>query len=147
MKKGRHFTASVFIVYQDQVLLHKHKRFGLWLPVGGYLEGNELPHEAAMREAREEVGLEIEIIHEDLVVSGREREIPHGQYLTLINPAPGVEQVDFTFFGISQSNQITSEEGIKDFRWLSLEDLEQFEIEEKTRKYAREAIIVVGNAY
>lgn len=61
MKKGRHFTASVFIVNDKKVLLHKHKRFDIYLPVGGYLEDGELPHETAIREAKEESGLDIKV--------------------------------------------------------------------------------------
>jgi ADP-ribose pyrophosphatase YjhB (NUDIX family) len=79
MKKGRHFTASVFIVNQGKVLLHKHKRFGVFLPVGGYLEKEELPHQAAKREAKEESGLDIEIFSQvDFLKSERLEEIPRG---------------------------------------------------------------------
>lgn len=32
------FTTSVYIVRDDQVLLHKHKKLGIWLPPGGHIE-------------------------------------------------------------------------------------------------------------
>lgn len=51
----RTFSASVFCRrYRKEVLLIRHRRLGLWLPVGGELEGNETPLEAAMREVYEE---------------------------------------------------------------------------------------------
>ena len=50
MKQGTHFTTSAYIVHNDKVLLHIHKRFGILIPVGGYIEEGELPHEAVMRE-------------------------------------------------------------------------------------------------
>jgi 8-oxo-dGTP pyrophosphatase MutT (NUDIX family) len=44
---------------KPELLLIKHKKLGLWLPVGGHMEGSEIPEEAMIREAREEVGLDI----------------------------------------------------------------------------------------
>jgi 8-oxo-dGTP diphosphatase len=39
------------------VLVIKHKRLATWLPIGGEVEANETPLEAAVRELREETGL------------------------------------------------------------------------------------------
>jgi 8-oxo-dGTP diphosphatase len=59
----RHFTASVAVVDdQDCVLLVQHRKSGLWLYPGGHVEANEDPEQAARREVREEVGIEIDII-------------------------------------------------------------------------------------
>lgn len=57
----RHFTVSVFIVYQDKVLLHIHRKAKKILPLGGHIEKNELPEEACIREAKEESGLDISL--------------------------------------------------------------------------------------
>ncbi len=48
------FTASVYIVFKNKVLLHKHKKLGIWLQPGGHIELDEDPNEAALREAKEE---------------------------------------------------------------------------------------------
>lgn len=53
----RAFSVSVFAVHDGAVLLVRHKRLGLWLPVGGEVEPNETPLEAARRELHEETGL------------------------------------------------------------------------------------------
>ena len=58
------FTVSLFIVRGAQVLLIHHRKLGKWLPIGGHIELDEDPETAALREAREESGLEIEIIGE-----------------------------------------------------------------------------------
>jgi len=59
----KRFTASVYIRHPltngASVLLAFHKRFDLWVPVGGELEEDETPSEGAIREVREETGLEI----------------------------------------------------------------------------------------
>jgi 8-oxo-dGTP pyrophosphatase MutT (NUDIX family) len=54
-----HVTGSAIV--QDatgRVLLHRHKRLGRWLQPGGHLEAGETPWQAAVRETREETGLD-----------------------------------------------------------------------------------------
>lgn len=55
------FTVEVFIVYKNRVLLRIHDKYKKWLSVGGHIELNEDPNEAAIREVKEEVGLDIEL--------------------------------------------------------------------------------------
>jgi 8-oxo-dGTP pyrophosphatase MutT (NUDIX family) len=53
-----HVTASCYVIDGDaRLLLHRHRRLGRWLQMGGHLEGDELPARAALREAEEESGL------------------------------------------------------------------------------------------
>src|ERR1700722_18560265 len=58
------FTVSIYIVFEDKVLLHVHKKLGLWLPPGGHIELDEDPNVAALREAKEETGLDVELVGE-----------------------------------------------------------------------------------
>ena len=56
-----HVTASALVVDDPDcvrhVVLHKHKRLGLWLLPGGHIETGETIAMAALREAHEETGL------------------------------------------------------------------------------------------
>lgn len=53
-----HVTASCFIVSESELLLHHHRRLNRWLQMGGHVDVDEAPHAAALREGREESGLE-----------------------------------------------------------------------------------------
>ena len=44
------FTAEVFVVYKGRVLLRKHDKYKMWLSVGGHIEPDEDPNQAAVRE-------------------------------------------------------------------------------------------------
>lgn len=52
-----HVTVSGIVVDGERVLLHRHRRLGIWLQPGGHVERGELPHDAVLREVREESGL------------------------------------------------------------------------------------------
>lgn len=58
-----HVTASAIVVGARGVLLHRHKRLGLWLQMGGHIEPGETPWDAAVREATEETGLAVRHAH------------------------------------------------------------------------------------
>jgi hypothetical protein len=54
-----HVTASAIVIGPRGVVLHRHKRLGLWLQPGGHIDTGEAPWDAALREAREETGLPV----------------------------------------------------------------------------------------
>jgi 8-oxo-dGTP pyrophosphatase MutT (NUDIX family) len=53
-----HITAGCFIVDGDRLLLHHHRRLDRWLQMGGHVDGDESALDAALREAKEESGLD-----------------------------------------------------------------------------------------
>ncbi len=63
----KHFTVTGYTVNpaRTKMLLIHHKKLNKWLPAGGHLEENEVPHEAAIREVFEETGVRAEPIIEE----------------------------------------------------------------------------------
>lgn len=58
-----HVTASAVVVgTDDRVLLHRHKRLGIWLQPGGHVDPGESCEMAALREVAEETGLAGELV-------------------------------------------------------------------------------------
>ena len=57
----RDWAVSVFVVWRGRVLLHRHRKLGVWLPPGGHVEPHELPDDAAVREVLEETGYVVEL--------------------------------------------------------------------------------------
>lgn len=55
-------TASGTLIFQNKILLIKHKKIGLWMSPGGHMEPNELPHQAAEREFWEETGIKVKAV-------------------------------------------------------------------------------------
>ena len=58
------FTVAIFVVHEGRVLVIHHRKLDKWLPLGGHIELDEDPEQAALREAREESGFEVELLGE-----------------------------------------------------------------------------------
>lgn len=54
-----HVTGSAIVLDDDgRILLHRHKRLGIWLQPGGHVDPGETVAQGAIRETREETGLD-----------------------------------------------------------------------------------------
>ena len=65
MKYNKSITATVYVINDDRVLLHEHKKYHTWFPLGGHIESDEFPYEAAIREVKEESGFNVTLGHEE----------------------------------------------------------------------------------
>ncbi|HSK92309.1 MAG TPA: NUDIX domain-containing protein [Euzebyales bacterium] len=64
-----HVTCSAVVVSDRGVLLHRHKRLGLWLQPGGHVDPGEAPPDAVLREVREETGLACDHVDDPPVIA------------------------------------------------------------------------------
>ena len=58
------FTVAIFVVHNAKILVIHHRKLDKWLPLGGHIELEEDPEQAALREAKEESGLDVELLGE-----------------------------------------------------------------------------------
>jgi len=67
-----HLTASAFVVSSRGVVLHRHRRLGIWVQPGGHVDPGESIEAAALRDTNEETGLvvrhldPVELFHVDV---------------------------------------------------------------------------------
>ena len=117
METTRHFTASLYVVNDGATALHHHERLDLWLPPGGHIGRDELPHEAALRETTEETGLDATLVQ---TPSGRSsptaRPLPSPAHIMLedINrhgDHVGHQHVDFIYYGRTAGRDISPAPG------------------------------------
>jgi len=121
--KTKCWVTSIFLVKEGRVLLNWNKNLQIWVPIGGHIEPGENPEEAVRREAKEEVGADIELfgttLDYDSVKVRRQiiqiEKMPHHN-----------EHINIIFFGkpTNWENKQTTDEDEK-LKWFTREELEK----------------------
>ncbi len=138
----RDFVSATFCINNDKVLLIHHKKLDMWLPPGGHIDENELPCEAAIREFKEETGLDIELIGEEEKV-GKVKRLVHPHHIQLEDIEKGHQHIDLVYLAkLKDQNQsfIIKKDEVKNIKWFSEEELESDEISDEVRINAKSAI-------
>jgi 8-oxo-dGTP pyrophosphatase MutT (NUDIX family) len=145
MSLTRDFTVAVFVVWQNQVLLHQHRKLGKWLPPGGHIEANELPDQAAMREVLEEAGVQVQLIASDKLEYLPESELPRQltrpRGIQLEGISVGHEHIDLIYFArpeVGYDGLIANED--KTFVWCNITQLEQLPLGNEVRAWCELAL-------
>ena len=144
------FTVEVCVVYQNKILLRKHDKYKIWLTIGGHIEPNEDPLEAALREVKEEVGLSVTIANDLLRF-----RIDEPQYKELIPPKflnrhrinETHEHISLTYFARASTDIVRPEKEDDVWKWFTKEDLLENKegIEERVLTYAKQALAELGS--
>ena len=144
MKYKKSITATVYVINNGKVLLHQHKKYKTWFPLGGHIEEDEFPHEAALREVKEESGFDVTLIETELapeIELARVKRIPV-PFCLLHEGIGGVENF-FDFIYIAETIETDphpeSDES-KEFKWFSYEELLSYDIKTHVKNTALAAL-------
>jgi len=141
------FCSETFVVYKDTVLLRKHDKLKTWLSVGGHIELDEDPNEAAIREVKEEIGLNVTLVSEEgkqpAFRKNKNSLIPP-QYLNRHDITDRHEHIAFVYFAKSEANilKLSDTEITDECKWFTKKELieNNYGISEDIQFYALKAL-------
>ena len=145
-QSGRHFTVAVFVVWEGKVLLHLHRKLGMWLPPGGHIEQNELPDDAAVREVLEETGLRVELVGEKREDISDPVQLHRPAGVQLENIGPEHQHIDLIYFakpnGPTRIHQDYSEDKVG---WYAPEDWDEMAVNAEVRGWCERALVALSS--
>ena len=143
-------TVETFIVDVNtkRILLRKHDKLKIWLSVGGHIELDETAPDAALREVKEEVGIEVEL-WEDYCQEGNfpntptEKNIlpPFRMYIHPVNE--NHRHVVHIYYAKALTTDIVEQEDEKsdEIKWWTKEEVETSpDLINNVRWYALDAL-------
>jgi 8-oxo-dGTP pyrophosphatase MutT (NUDIX family) len=123
------FTVAIFVIHEGRVLLVHHRKMGQWLPLGGHIELDEDPEQAALREAKEESGLEVELLGERPPTTGAgTRALIAPRFLDIHRITETHEHIGMIYLARPRNGTLTlSPTEHHDIRWCSPRDLDRLD--------------------
>ncbi|HMP82516.1 MAG TPA: NUDIX domain-containing protein [Verrucomicrobiota bacterium] len=150
------FTVAIFVVHDGRVLLIHHRKLDRWLPLGGHIELDEDPEIAALREAREESGLDVALIGERPPTTGPgTRALIAPRFLDIHRITDTHEHIGMIYWArpkqdgahaVARPTASLATEEHHDIRWCSVMELESLQppMSDAVKWYCRKAIEEIG---
>ena len=144
------FTVAIFVVRDAKVLVILHRKLGKWLPLGGHVELDEEPEIAALREAKEESGLDVELIGErPPTTEPGTRALIAPRFLDIHRISDTHEHIGMIYFARPKAGALAlAAEEHHDIRWVSSAELDALQptMSNAVKWYCRKAIEEVAVA-
>lgn len=138
------WTVDVYIVHHNKVLLRLHEKYGIWLGVGGHIELDEDPLQAAKRECLEEVGLKIQINTEETLTAASDEEsqdLPVPAFMNIHRISATHRHIGMVYYATCDTNVVTPENENDTWEWLTEEQVcAKKDMLSKVRHYALGAL-------
>lgn len=142
------FTVAIFVVHERRVLLIHHRKLDKWLPLGGHIELEEDPEQAALREAREESGLDVELIGErPPTTEPGTRALIGPRFLDIHRISDTHEHIGMIYWARPRNGTLTLADGEHhDIRWCTEAELDTLQppMTNAVKWYCRQAIAEIG---
>jgi 8-oxo-dGTP pyrophosphatase MutT (NUDIX family) len=136
-------------VEKGRILLIHHRNLDKWLPLGGHIELDEDPEAAALREAHEESGLEVELIGErPPTTSPGTRALIAPRFLDIHRINDTHEHIGLIYWARPRNGSLKlSATEHHDIRWCSSTELDALQppMSDAVKWYCRKAIEEIGD--
>lgn len=144
------FTVAIFVVHDGRVLVIHHRKLDRWLPIGGHVELDEDPEQAALREAREESGFEVELVGErPPTTSPGTRALIAPRFLDIHKISDTHQHIGMIYWARPKSGQLTlATAEHHDIRWCNSADLDTLHppMTDAVKWYCRQALTELQSA-
>jgi len=148
----KHHTVMVLIVTDEtprRALMIESRKHQRWMPPGGHQESDENPLEAAIREVKEETGIDIaDYLPKPVVVDEMSSIIPLPSRLVEVRiPPRGSEPEHYhldSLYIIHVSKPLKAKKNdaeLASIGWLSLDDMKDIFVPEDVRQVLRQELI------
>ncbi|HEY9509326.1 MAG TPA: NUDIX domain-containing protein [Verrucomicrobiae bacterium] len=138
------FTVAIFVVQDAKILLIHHRKLDKWLPLGGHIELDEDPEQAALREAKEESGFEVELLGErPPTTSPGTRALIAPRFLDIHRISDTHEHIGLIYWARPKNGALAlATEEHHDIRWCSGEELDRLQppMSDAVKWYCRKAL-------
>ncbi len=142
------FTVAIFVVHENRILVIHHRNLDRWLPLGGHIELDEDPEAAALREAKEESGLEVELVGERPPTTGPgTRALIAPRFLDIHRITDNHEHIGMIYWARPRRGKLAlAAAEHHDIRWCTSAELDQLQppMTEAVKWYCRKALEEVG---
>jgi len=146
MKIALTSTGCIINSSSTRILLIKHDVLGKWTAPGGHVEPNEMPHDAAIREIKEELGIDVVIVG-----AGKELNLQSGKAIQLPTPycvlqvpsgqADDTLYCDFRYIVTADDSKELVLSEVLDAKWFSRVDLDEIDSYPSILKVAKELLL------
>jgi 8-oxo-dGTP diphosphatase len=137
--KRQHTATAIIIDSQKRILLLWHRKYQKWMPPGGHMDEHEIPEEAAIRECKEETGLDVEVtgrpnpdFFEHKPEEGHMLKLPYVLLLENVDAnertgEPAHQHIDFVYLARPKDeNQVMTVQEAEgsDLKWFTKPEIE-----------------------
>jgi ADP-ribose pyrophosphatase YjhB (NUDIX family) len=140
----RDFTVATFVLHEGKVMLLWHRKLSMWLPPGGHIDPNELPDEAAVREVKEETGLDVVLLSPPaLPPMPGPRQLARPEGVQLEEIGPGHQHIDLIYFARPADPEAVrpvANDEVDRVGWYGLQDLERIPLTQEVRTWVEKAL-------